>query len=212
MDKYDLVLQIIEHPENFSSEQLSEFMADPEVREIYNLICKTDSAVCAGKEVDVNTEWKRFTGNNQPRLPRKGFWSSRSAAAVAAILGTCVAAVAIGIAVSRMPSISSVYTGPETLVVSQTPEALTSNTVTVAADSAAQSSPVMLFEDQTLEAIINVVAQKYNVKVKLNNTEAASMHLYFKLDTSMTLDEVVEQLNTFQQINITRKGDVLNID
>ena len=53
MDKYELVLDIVEHPEKYTSEQLAEIMSDPETREIYNLLCKTDSAIEANEEVDI---------------------------------------------------------------------------------------------------------------------------------------------------------------
>ena len=35
MDKYELVLDIIEHPDKYTSEQLQEIMSDPETRKIY---------------------------------------------------------------------------------------------------------------------------------------------------------------------------------
>ena len=44
MDKYDVALDIIEHPENYTSAQLSEILSDPEMREIYNVLVKTQSA------------------------------------------------------------------------------------------------------------------------------------------------------------------------
>ena len=56
MDKYDLVLDIIAHPEKYTSEELNEIMADGETREIYNLLCKTDSAIEAHNVVDVDAE------------------------------------------------------------------------------------------------------------------------------------------------------------
>lgn len=57
MDKYELVLDIVEHPEKYTSEQLAEIMSDPETREIYNQFCKTESAIDANEEVDVDAEW-----------------------------------------------------------------------------------------------------------------------------------------------------------
>lgn len=58
MDKYELVLDIIEHPDKYTSEQLQEIMSDPETRKIYILLCKIDSAIevgaAAGIDVDSN--------------------------------------------------------------------------------------------------------------------------------------------------------------
>ena len=61
MDKYELVLDIVEHPEKYTSGQLAEIMSDQETREIYNLLCKTESAIEANEEVDVDAEWENFS-------------------------------------------------------------------------------------------------------------------------------------------------------
>lgn len=70
MDKYDLVLDIIEHPENYTSEQLAELLGEPEMREMYNLLCKTDSAIEASRDIDVDVEWEGFAQKHglRPRL------------------------------------------------------------------------------------------------------------------------------------------------
>lgn len=40
MDKYKLVLDIIEHPDKYSSEKLQTILSDPKTKELYNLLCK----------------------------------------------------------------------------------------------------------------------------------------------------------------------------
>ena len=57
---YALVLDIIEHPERYTEEKLNEIFSDSESREIYNLLCKTDSAIEAHNVVDVDAEWADF--------------------------------------------------------------------------------------------------------------------------------------------------------
>ena len=69
-----------------------------------------------------------------------------------------------------------------------------------------------MFENEPLDKIMKKIAEAYGVEVKFNSSETASLHLYYKLDPSLPLDEVVEQLNTFEQINIRQDGDILNID
>ena len=72
-------------------------------------------------------------------------------------------------------------------------------------------TPVM-FENEPLEKIMNEVAKTYRVEVKFKDENVASLHLYYKLDPSLTLNDVIEQLNTFEQINIRRNGNTLIID
>ena len=70
MDKYELVLGIVEHPEKYTSEQLAEIMSDPETKEIYNQLCKVDSAIEADKEIDVDAEWEDFSEKHSVRCRR----------------------------------------------------------------------------------------------------------------------------------------------
>ena len=69
-----------------------------------------------------------------------------------------------------------------------------------------------MFEDEPLETIMKEVAATYEVEVMLNNKETASLHLYYRLDPSQPINEVVEQLNTFERINIRQDGNTLIID
>lgn len=210
MDKYDLVLDMIEHPENYTSEQLAELLAEPETREIYNLLCKTDSAIEASRGIDA--EWECFA-QKRGRRPRLSYlWRGSRAASIAAIVGSSVVAVAAGIAVTVAVVTHKLEpVAKEATIVSTAMPATTEDIITPA-DTVRSLSEPMMFENEPLEAIIKEVAAAYGVEVKFNNREVASLHLYYKLDTSLPLKEVVEQLNTFEQINIKQDGNILNID
>ena len=212
MDKYDLVLDMIEHPENYTSEQLAELLAEPETREIYNLLCKTDSAIEASRGIDVDAEWECFA-QKRGRRPRHAYLCRGSrAASIAAIVGSSVVAVAAGIAVTVAVVTHKLEpVAKEATIVSTAMPATTEDIITPA-DTVRSLSEPMMFENEPLEAIIKEVAAAYGVEVKFNNREVASLHLYYKLDTSLPLKEVVEQLNTFEQINIKQDGNILNID
>ena len=59
MDKYRLVFDVIEHPEKYPPEKVEELLSDPEVAEIYRLLCLTTSSVeyrADVKEIDVEEE------------------------------------------------------------------------------------------------------------------------------------------------------------
>ncbi len=212
MDKYNLVFEIIEHPEKYSSEQLAEIMSEPETRDIYNLICKTESTIKADNMPDVDVEWKNFSGNHIVR-PRHIF--SRfvgRAASIVAIVGTSIAAIGAGIAVSLL--VIEHKTEPIVAVAADAHSVMSVATDTLSAckDTVnARLAPVM-FEDETLESIMKKIAGAYGIEVRFNNKEVASLHFYYKLDLSLPLNEVIEQLNTFEQIDIRQNGNILTID
>ena len=163
MDKYELVLDIVEHPEKYTSEQLAEIMSDPETREIYNLLCKTESAIEANEEVDVDAEWENFSEKHTVRSRRTFFWFGSRAASIAAIIGTSIVAVAAGIAVTVAvidhkpdPITESMPTAPSTVAVSTV-------TVTAKNDTVKVSLTPIMFEDEPLEKIMKEVANSYGV-------------------------------------------------
>ena len=69
-----------------------------------------------------------------------------------------------------------------------------------------------MFEDESLESIMKEITGAYGIEVRFTNKEVASLHLYYKLDPSLPLNEVIEQLNTFEQIDIRQNGNILTID
>ena len=212
MDKYDLVLDIIEHPEKYTSEQLAEIMSESETREIYNLLCKTESAIQDYEKPDVSTEWEKFS-NSQLVRPRLLFsWFGSRAASITTIVGTSIAAVAAGIAVTV--SVIDYKSEPiaENMAVASSIVAISTDTITARRDTVNAHPVSVMFENEPLEKIMKEVAKAYRVEVKFNDMDAASLHLYYKFDPSLTLNEVIEQLNTFEQINIRLNGNTLTID
>ncbi|MDE6860758.1 MAG: DUF4974 domain-containing protein [Duncaniella sp.] len=212
MDKYELVLDIVEHPEKYTSEQLAEIMSDSEAREIYNLICKTDSAIEANKKVDVDTEWEYFSKKHPSNSRRRFRWFGSRAASIAAIVGTSIVAVAAGIAVSVAVIDHKPEPIAENVVVARSVVAVPTDTLTTKNDTVMVSLTPIMFENEPLEKIMKEVSDAYGVEVKFNNKEAALLHLYYKLDPSLPLNKVVEQLNTFEQLNIKQNGNILTID
>lgn len=213
MDRYELVFDIIEHSERYSADRLNEILSDPETREIYNLLCKTDSTVEAAKEIDVDAEWENFERKHFLRPRRYRMWLGSRAASIALIIGSSIAAVAAGIAVT----VAVMDNKTE-------PAADNSSNVTVTSEKAhpgilteeqdtihAATAPIM-FENEPLEAIMNSIAEAYGVEVKFNNKETEELRLFYRLNTALPLDEIISQLNTFERINIVREGNTLIID
>lgn len=215
MDKYELVLDIIEHPDKYTSEQLQEIMSDSETRKIYILLCKIDSAIEVGTDagIDVDSEWNSFSKISNLRCRRSFFRFGSRAASISAIIFTSVVAVAAGIAVTM--KVLDREAQPAASEVAETPNATlsaTADTIKSSSDTVWSAFTPVMFEDVPLETIMEKVTAVYDVKVKFNTPEVASLHLYYRLDPTLSLDEVVSQLNTFQQINIRQNGNILNIE
>lgn len=221
MDKYELVLDLIEHPDRYAPELLEQLLADCEAREIYKALCLADSAVEAGRAIDTEAEWGAFSPKLAARPRRRAFaWFGSRAASVAAVVCTSVVALAAGIAfavssVGRKAATETarVAKAEAAAHVRQAPAAVADSDSTAVPVDTAQAVPApVMFEDATLETIMQAVAARYGVRVRFGSKEVAALHLYYRFDPALPLDAIVSQLNTFRQIRITRSGQTLTID
>lgn len=214
MDKYDVVLDIIERPENYTSARLSEILSDPETREIYNVLVKTQSAAKSRDTIssaEVDEEWKRFEqAHPAPRF--RFLWLSGRAASIALLIVSSVVAFAVGITIKV-----SIDRGraAETAGVAARGDAAQSSAAaqdTIAplpeSWSAMPTSPV-LFDNASLGEIVETIAKTYGVKARFEAEAKKQLHLFYKFDPKKALQDIVDQLNNFEQINITLEGSEL---
>ncbi len=202
MDKYDQILDLIEHPENYSPQQIEALMADEELREVYDLMCETGSALYTPQPVDVEAEWKSFSSRHlrkRFRLPRS--WNR--AASIAALISVSVAALAIGagVAMKVASDRNRVERIAETADVKAAAEDAIADTIIVENADDVEASPV-LFEDETLSSILEYVSGFYGKELRYEAPESGELRLYYRWDPALTLEEVLEQLNNFGEINL----------
>lgn len=210
MDKYDIVLDLIKHPAKYAPERIAEILSNPETREIYNLLCKTSSTFASKDvEVDVDAEWQEFSTIH--KKPKSRFlWSGSRAASITAIAFTSLAAIACSIMVAvktfeQKIQPNEVAATSDTVSELSTSQPISKDSTEVIEEVALPSNPV-LFVDASLEEILSRIAEVHAAIVEYKNPETAQLHLYYKFDANISLKETVEQLNSFEQINIRIDG------
>ncbi len=214
MDKYDIVFDIIEHPENYTSARLSEILSDAETREIYNVLVKTQSAAKSRETLSraqVDEEWTRFE-RAHPTSRFRFLWLSGRAASIALLIVSSVVAFAVGITIKV--SLDRGNTDEAVVVAARgdAAEGLAAVGDTVAplpeASSAKLTSPV-LFDNASLGEIVETIAKTYGVKARFEAETKRQLRLFYKFDPRNTLQSTVDQLNNFEQIDITLEGSEL---
>ena len=68
------------------------------------------------------------------------------------------------------------------------------------------------FEDESLESVMKSIERAYKVRVIFRSKATAALRMYYLLDPALPLDDIIAQLNTFEQINIVRSGNTITID
>lgn len=212
-DKIDRLLDALEHPENYTDTEVEQILSDPQAREVYDMMRKTADASAPVPQINLDEEWQRFEAKQTRRKPVILRWlpfmESRNAAAVVLALVGTLAVVAATIGVTH-------YIGTQKdLAQTQQEQTAVAKTDIAPADTipteVAPLPETILFKGETLETILSDIARYYGATVKFNQNAAKSLQLYFEWNQALPLNEVVEQLNNFEQINITLTDNVLTV-
>lgn len=210
MEKTDLLFRMMDDPGQYTDEQWREILADSECASLYEMMCKTRSALDA-KQADqeltaetVDQEWERFAAAHLARTVKPFDWRKIAAAIVVlAVFGIAAAAI-----------YSHFTHTPQTVTVENTtpnvnPQA--ADRAEGAVDAEADSPQGHLYDDVPLEQIVNDLAAHYNVQPQWHGNEVRSLRLYYKWEPDFTLDEVVEMLNNFEAFSVKLDGNQLVI-
>ena len=189
MNKTDLLFQMMEQPQAYTDQQWQEIFSDEECRELYTLMTKTQSAFDAQKDIDdetIDAEWKRLSAS-----------SNRSWLRVAAIFIGVLMLSGITFAAIHIIHHSTVIQEPQ-------PEERPIKEQTVPTDtinSIVHSGPV-LFDNVTLDSIAKDIAAYYHIEIDMQNEQARQLRFYFLWQPNDSLQEVIDKLDMFEQVDM----------
>ena len=216
-DNIDRLLDALEHPENYNDTEIEQLLTDPDEREVYEMLRKTADISAPVPEINIDEEWRRFEAKQPKRRPVilrwLSFMASRNAAAVVTALVGTLAVVAATIGVTHYFNANKEMAQTEQTE-PQKQTAIADSKVAPTDTIPAETTPLpetIVFKGENLERILADMAGYYGVTVKFNQDAAKSLLLYFEWDQSLPLSEVVEQLNNFEQINITITDKILTV-
>lgn len=216
-DNIDRLLDALEHPENYSDAEVEQLLTDPEAREIYDMLHKAADVSSPVPEINLDEEWRRFEAKQPKRSPLIFRWlsfvASRNAAAVVIALVGTLAVVAATIGVTHYFIADKELAQTEQTEPRKQTDIANANvapTDTIPSETTPLSETIV-FKGENLERILADIAEYYGATVKFNQDAAKFLKLYFEWDQSLPLNEVVEQLNNFEQINIILTDKVLTV-
>lgn len=216
-DNIDRLLDALEHPENYSDAEVEQILTDPEAREVYDILRKTADASAPVSEINLDEEWRHFEAKQPKRRPVilrwLSFMASRNAAAVIIALVGTIAVVAATIGVTHYFNANKEMAQTEQAE-QQKQTAIADSKVAPTDTIPTETTPLpetIVFKGENLGKILADMAGYYGATVQFNQDAAKSLLLYFEWDQSLPLNEVVEQLNNFEQIDITFTDKVLTV-
>lgn len=185
-EKMKQLLQMQEHPESYSDEEIRRLMADEECRQLYKQMVRATDVLVSAQV--------RAKSRPSVAVPQRRWL--RVAASFVGVLVLCGMAYAAVQLWKAAPSPSQETTA-ESVVSSQGTATLPAATHWEEHDS------IRVFENATLETILGEMAAYYRYQVTYKSEATKSVRLYFTWNRKLKIEDVVALFNKFDRIHIT---------
>ncbi len=215
MDKFEKILDIIDHQEKFSDEEIREILQDEECRKLYQTMMEVDSALESPSPIiNVDEEWEKFSQEHQ--LQEEATQNAAQEAASHPItswrkLAASIAGFVLisGIAFAAIHTYIKRSQEPTQVTADTHPEVINSDSAkqVAAKDSLTHPKPEKpaihkTFENVAFEQMISEIASYYDLQVKFENNEDKTLRLYYEWNSHSSIENIVKELNQFENVNI----------
>ena len=206
MDKFEKILDIIDHQEKYSDEEIREILQDEECRKLYQTMMEVDSALESPSPIiNVDEEWEKFSQEHQ--LQEKAThpitsWRKLAASFAGFVLISGIAFAAIHTYIKRSQETTQVTadTHPEVIKSDSAKQVAGKDSLT----HPKPEKPVIhkTFENVAFEQMLSEIASYYDLQVKFENNEDKTLRLYYEWNSHSSIENIVKELNQFENVNI----------
>ena len=203
-EKIERLLDMIEHPEHYTEEEMQKILADEETREYYDLIIKADDAYTKSHDVDVDKALQEFETKHLQHFS----WSKIAAVFIGILLVSGVTYAAI--VLNRNPSEKQVSQKAQIGRVITDKAAKNIDTETTDTDTTTTQKG-QSFDNVELQTILDDISSYYKLNVVYNSDKSRHLRLHFYWDKTKDAETIVESLNHFENVNITLTDSKIDV-
>lgn len=218
--RIEWLLELQDHPEQLTDEQLQQILADGEMRQLVKQLGFAKRALkhdeLKNDTLDVEGEWEKFAashseeleildeGEYKPRL--RTYLAPRKIAA--SFIGVLLVS---GIAFAAIQVVRNISTPkpqqPTTEQMTDIDPVTSLPADTVKADTI--SVKPYIFNNVPLDSMLTAIATAHGVGVEFENEAVRHLRFHFVWKREDSLSRVVEKLNTFEAVNIGMEDKTL---
>ena len=208
-EKIQLLLDMQEHPEQFSEQALQTMLDDPEVRELMEATAQLKQAMMSDKNNvnDVDAEWQRFAQTHLTEQKQERSWLKIAATFIGILMMSGIAFAAIHII--RHVSNVGVESHPpiqETTIAN--PHQLPADTLKT--DSIPPK--VVRYDEATLEKILTDMANYYGLSLIWKSEDAKTLRLFYVWNRQLSASESTKQLNNFERFHLELNDSIITVE
>ena len=213
MDKFEKILDIIDHQEKYSDEEIREILQDEECRKLYQTMVEVDSALESPSSIiNVDEDWEKFSQDHQLQEESTHpitSWRKLAASIAGFVLisGIAFAAIHTYIKRSQEPTQVTADTHPEVIKSDSAKQVAATDSLT----PPKPEKPAIhkTFENVAFEQILSEIASYYDLQGKFENNEDKTLRLYYEWNSHSSIENIVKELNQFENVNIELRQNEL---
>ena len=229
MDKFEKILDIIDHQEKYSDEEIREILQDEECRKLYQTMMEVDSALLqqnlntqasishspddalssdsslGNSSPNIDEEWEKFSQEHQLQEEATHpitSWRKLAASIAGFVLisGIAFAAIHTYIKHSQEPTQVTADTHPEVIKSDSAKQVAAKDSLTHPKPE--KTAIHKTFENVAFEQMLSEIASYYDLQVKFENNEDKTLRLYYEWNSHSSIENIVKELNQFENVNI----------
>ena len=207
--KIQLLLDMQEHPEQFSEQALQTMLDDPEVRKLMEATTQLKQAMLSD-ENDVNNvdaEWQRFAQTHLTEQKPERSWLKIAATFIGILMMSGIAFAAIHI----IRNFSNAGIEPQKTIQETTianPHQLPADTI----KTDTIPSKVVRYDEATLEQILTDMADYYGLSLIWKSEDAKTLRLFYIWNKQQSAVEAIRSMNSFERIRLELSDSILTAD
>ena len=205
------LLDMQEHPENYSEEQLRQILADGEMASLMEQLAQTKRAFIRRdmkeEDIPVDEEWERFSEELSVKSEKKKEWRIMKIAA--AFIGVLIIS---GIAYAVIQIVSHQQQTQETeeaVAVADASLPMHNASPLVTPNDTAQA---VVFDNITLDEMLPQIAAYYNKEVVFRNSNVRQLRFYFVWKPKDKIEVLIKKLNHFESLSVELKDNKIVVE
>ena len=203
-------LELQEHAEQMTDEQSQQALNDPDMHELLEQMAFTKRTIkyqeLQSELPNAEAEWKAFASKHysggKSTHDRSLFGMMRFSKIAATFIGV-ILAIGVSFATIHMIKMAN---SPKPQTVQKEQPVSSKPSASLREDTVENDSTVtiesIVFDNVPLEKILTEIANYYHVEVSLQNDDVRHLRFYFVWKQNDCLQEVIEKLNMFEQVNL----------
>ena len=207
--KIQLLLDMQEHPEQFSEQALQTMLDDPEVRELMEATAQLKQAMMSDENNvnNVDAEWQRFAQTHLTEQKPERSWLKIAATFIGILMMSGIAFAAIHI----IHHVSNAGGEPQKPI----RETTIANPHQLPADTLKTDSippKVVRYDEATLEKILTDMADYYGLSLIWKSEDAKTLRLFYIWNKQQSAVEAIRSMNSFERIRLELSDSILTAD